>query len=68
MGLDDLKPFDPKEKVIEYLLEAEDQKKRLIDMTCKGFAEETASESPGLRAAVPSAAYMARWARPSARW
>ena len=46
MGLDDLKPFDPKEKVIEYLLEAEDQKKRLIDMTCKGFAEETASESP----------------------
>lgn len=46
MGLDDLKPFDPKEKVIEYLLEAQDQKKRLIDMTCKGFAEETASESP----------------------
>lgn len=32
--------------MIEYLLEAEDQKKRLIDMTCKGFAEETASESP----------------------
>ena len=46
MGLDDLKPFDPKEKVSEYLLEAEDQKKRLIDLTCKGFAAETASESP----------------------
>ena len=46
MGLDDLKTFDPKEKVIEYLLEAEDQKKRLIDLTCKGFAAETASESP----------------------
>ncbi len=46
MGLDDLKPFDPKEKVIEFLLEAEDQKKRLIDLTCKGFAAETASESP----------------------
>ncbi len=46
MGLDDLKPFDPAEKVIEYLLEAEDPKKRLIDMTCKAFAEETASESP----------------------
>lgn len=46
MGLDDLKPFKPEEKVIEYLLEAEDRKKRLIDMTCKGFAEETASESP----------------------
>ena len=46
MGLDDLKPFDPAEKVIEYLLEAEVPKTRLIDMTCKGFAEETASESP----------------------
>ena len=44
--MDDLKPFDPAEKVIEYLLEAEDKQKRLIDMTCKGFAEETASESP----------------------
>ena len=32
--------------MIEYLLEAEVPKKRLIDMTCKGFAEETASESP----------------------
>lgn len=46
MGLDDLKPFKPEEKVIEYLLEAEDRKKRLVDLTCKGFAEETASESP----------------------
>ena len=45
MGLDDLKPFDPQEKVIEYLIEDKD-KKRLIDFTCKGFAEETASESP----------------------
>ena len=46
MGLDDLKPFDPNEKVIEYLLEAGVENKRLIDMSCKGFAEETASESP----------------------
>lgn len=45
MGLDDLKPFNPREKVIEYMLE-EPAGKRLIDMTCKGFAEETASESP----------------------
>lgn len=45
MGLDDLKPFNPREKVIEYMLE-EQSGKRLIDMTCKGFAEETASESP----------------------
>lgn len=46
MGLDDLKPFRPEEKVIEYLLDAKDEAKRLIDLTCKGFAEETASESP----------------------
>ncbi len=45
MGLDDLKPFDPKEKVIEYLIEDHTQKK-LVDMTCTGFANETASESP----------------------
>ena len=46
MGLDDLKPFHPEEKVIEYLLEADERRKRLVDMTCMGFAEETASESP----------------------
>lgn len=46
MGLGDLKPFVPEEKVIEYLLEAEVQNKRLIDLTCKTFAHETASESP----------------------
>ena len=45
MGLDDLKPFDPKEKVIEYMLENHSAK-RLIDMTCTAFADETASESP----------------------
>lgn len=45
MGLDDLKPFNPREKVIEYLME-DNSAKRLIDMTCKGFAIETASESP----------------------
>ncbi len=49
MGLDDLKPFDAKSKVIEYLMsdEAEAAKKeRLVRMTLKGFADETASESP----------------------
>ena len=45
MGLDDLKPFNPKEKVIEFLLEDNTQKK-LVDMTCAAFADETASESP----------------------
>ncbi len=46
MGLDDLKPFNPKEKIIEYMLEAESSEKKLVDMTCVGFANETASESP----------------------
>lgn len=45
MGLDELKPFVPEEKVIEYMIE-DKAAKRLVDMTCKGFAEETASESP----------------------
>jgi len=49
MGLDDLKPFNPAEKVIEYLIESEEEaaaRERLVRMTCKGFAYETASESP----------------------
>ena len=43
MSLDDLKPFNPKEKVIEYLMD--DGKKGLVDLTLEGFARETASES-----------------------
>ena len=48
MGLSNLKEFKPEEKVVEYILEADEQKgvKKLVDMTCTGFAEETASESP----------------------
>jgi glutamate formiminotransferase/formiminotetrahydrofolate cyclodeaminase len=49
MGLSDLKPFNPKEKVIEYLMEDEKEaaeREKLIRMSVKGFAEETASESP----------------------
>lgn len=46
MGLDDLKPFKPEEKIIEYMLEAETKQPGLVDMTCTGFALETASESP----------------------
>ncbi len=45
MGLDDLRPFDPKSKVIEYMLEDSSEEK-LVDMTITGFASETASESP----------------------
>lgn len=47
MGLDELKPFKPEEKVIEYMLEAEEKgPKKLVDFTCSEFADETASESP----------------------
>jgi len=45
LGLDDLKPFNPREKIIEYLLEGENDKK-LVGMTVEDFANETASESP----------------------
>ncbi|MBR7183152.1 MAG: glutamate formimidoyltransferase [Alistipes sp.] len=44
MGLDELKPFKAEEKIIEYMLEKQNTS-RLIDMTCRGFAYETASES-----------------------
>ena len=43
LGLDDLKPFDPNEKIIEYVLK--DDKQQLIDLTLTNFAEETAGES-----------------------
>ena len=46
MGLDDLKPWDPQKKIIEYVIEAEDHVPGLVDLTCRGFADETASESP----------------------
>ena len=46
MGLDDLKPFIPKEKIIEYLIDAENKEEKLVDMSCTSFANETASESP----------------------
>ncbi|KGF23270.1 MAG: glutamate formimidoyltransferase [Prevotella bivia] len=46
MGLDDLKAFNPREKVIEYLLEDDDKRAKLIDLTVKDFSEETSRESP----------------------
>jgi hypothetical protein len=46
MGLDDLKPFNPREKVIEYLCEGDNTGKKLVDLTVKGFAHETSRESP----------------------
>ena len=44
LGLDDLKPFKPEERIIEYVMNAAAPKK-LIDFTVADFAEETASES-----------------------
>lgn len=45
MGLDELYPFDPKKKIIEYILEDENAHP-LTNMTLRGFVEEAASESP----------------------
>ena len=49
MSLDDLRPYNPKEKVIEYLMEDEAAKavtEKLVRMSVRDFARETASESP----------------------
>jgi glutamate formiminotransferase/formiminotetrahydrofolate cyclodeaminase len=45
LGLDDLYPFEPKKKIIEYILEDESASP-LIHMTLNDFTHETASESP----------------------
>lgn len=45
MGLDELGPFEPEKRVIEYLLKDESSEK-LVSMSLKAFADETASESP----------------------
>ena len=45
LGLDDLKPFNPKEKIIEYML-SDESNHPLINMKLSDFADETASESP----------------------
>ncbi|HDS08027.1 MAG TPA: glutamate formimidoyltransferase [Bacteroides sp.] len=45
MGLDELHPFNPEEKIIEYRLRDRGEK-NLADLTVRGFMEETASESP----------------------
>lgn len=46
MGLDDLKPFNPQDKIIENVLAKNDMSNKLVDMTGREFADETASESP----------------------
>lgn len=46
LGLDDLAPFNPRERIIEYMLEDAEGAKKLADMDLRRFANETASESP----------------------
>ncbi|MEN8239547.1 MAG: glutamate formimidoyltransferase [Actinomycetota bacterium] len=43
LGLDELGPFDPDEKIIEYAID--DDSDRLVDLSVRQFVEETASES-----------------------
>lgn len=45
LGLDELAPFNPEERIIEYMLDS-GKEKRLVDMDLVAFANETASESP----------------------
>lgn len=45
LGLDELKPFDPEKKIIEYLIRDINDKK-LVSMSVEKFADETSSESP----------------------
>lgn len=45
MGLSELKPFNPEEKIIEYILK-DKTKRRLVDLSLSAFAWETSSESP----------------------
>jgi glutamate formiminotransferase/formiminotetrahydrofolate cyclodeaminase len=45
MGLNDIHPFNPEEKIIEFVM-AEKGKRKLADMDLRAFMDETASESP----------------------
>ena len=45
MGLDELVPFDPAKRIIEYMLR-DNSASPLVNMSLKKFADETASESP----------------------
>src|SRR6201996_3624508 len=45
MGLDDIAPFKPEERIIEYLLK-DNSSSKLVSMALSDFADETASESP----------------------
>jgi len=46
MGLDELSPFHPEERIIEYQLKKDTMNNKLTSITLTAFADETASESP----------------------
>ena len=46
MGLAELKPFDPKEKIIELKIDSTAQQKSLVQMNLRQFCNETLSDSP----------------------
>ena len=46
MGLNELKPFDPKEKIIEFKMESATSEKSLLKMDLRQFCNETLSDSP----------------------
>lgn len=46
MGLDELAPFNPEEKIVEYMLAPMRKAGALVEKTCREFADETSSESP----------------------
>jgi glutamate formiminotransferase/formiminotetrahydrofolate cyclodeaminase len=47
LGLDDLAPFNPEEKIVEYIIEKNlGSSNKLVDMSLTAFANETLSESP----------------------
>lgn len=58
MGLDELAPFDPKKKIIEYMIEEESENK-LVDLSLTGFVQKTASDSVTPGGGSVSAAFAA---------
>lgn len=46
LGLNDLRPFNPEEKIIEYIIAGKEKQKKLTDLSLKEYMNKTASESP----------------------
>lgn len=57
MGLDEIHPFKPEEKIIEYVMRRDEKRDRLIDLNLKQYMDFTASESP-VPGGGSAAAYM----------